>query len=340
MASDEFDIIRRYFNSSALAFDVPELSLGIGDDCALLDIAAGTQLAVSMDMLQEGVHFLAGADPYLLGKRTLLVNLSDLAAMGARPVCFTLALSLPALDHDWLQAFSAGLAEVAHAHACALVGGDITASHPKHSIKTFCVQVHGALPQGEALLRSAARPGQGVYVTGSLGDAAAGLDVLREASGRPLSAQSRAALIEAFYVPQSRVLAGQVLRGMASACIDLSDGLASDLQHILLASGVGAQIELTALPMSTAFCEAVTESQRVHLALSGGDDYELCFTMDPLYEEQMQQELARLGVPVSCIGEIVDGEGIQCLQQGRVVDVKASGYKHFSTERSVAQEAV
>jgi len=328
LASDEFDIIQRYFNSKALAFPVPELALGIGDDCALLELAPHSRLAMSMDLLQEGVHFLTDSDPYLLGKRTLLVNLSDLAAMGARPVCFTLGLSLPTCDEQWLQAFSQGLAEVAQANGCALVGGDLTSSGM--AIKTICVQVHGVLPKNEAMLRSGAKVGDNIYVTGTLGDAAAGLAVLQGSVKASLSAKDKAALIDAFYVPESRVTAGQLLRPLASSCIDLSDGLASDLQHILKASAVGAQIELTALPVSSAFKEATPEGQWFDLALGGGDDYELCFTLAPELKDSMEAVFSQHGIAVQCIGSIRQGSGIDWLREGQITTLSVRGYNHFA----------
>lgn len=329
MASDEFDIINRYFKAAELAFPIPELGLGIGDDCALLRPAAGMQIALSMDILQEGVHFFPNADPYLLGKRTLLVNLSDLAAMGARPLCFTLGLCLPKVDEQWLEGFSKGLAEVARAHLCPLIGGDLSASSPKHGSKTLCVQVHGELPEGAGLRRSGAQPGDLVFVTGSLGDAAAGLQVLRSACKESLSEVHRSALIDAFFVPESRVAAGQVLRAYATSCIDLSDGLASDLGHILRASAVGALIDLDTLPLSAAIRAAQESAAQRTLAISGGDDYELCFTVRPEHETAMRAALEAIDVPVTKIGAITVGTRIQWRELGEPIQLEVSGYKHF-----------
>lgn len=335
MASDEFEIIRRHFNSSALAFPVPEVPLGIGDDCALLTPRPGTQLAISMDMLQEGVHFLPDSDPFLLGQRTLLVNLSDLAAMGARPVCFTLALSLPCHDEVWLTQFSAGLAAVAAAHHCPLVGGDLTASAPASAAKpgalTLCVQVHGELPAGAGLRRSAARVGDGLYVTGTLGDAAAGLCVLRDGAWPALSAAHRDFLVQAFHLPESRVEAGVALRALAGAAIDLSDGLASDLAHILRASGVAARVDLDALPLSAALRAAASPQEQVALALGGGDDYELCFTLPAQHVAAMQAAMDALQTPVQRIGEIVAGSGVQWWRGGARQMLDVQGYNHFAS---------
>lgn len=333
MASDEFDIIRRHFNRSELAFAVPGVPLAIGDDCALLRPSPGCELAVSMDMLVEGVHFLSDCDPFQLGQRTLLVNLSDLAAMGARPLCFTLALSLPRNDASWLERFSAGLARVAAEHHCPLVGGDLTASAPTVAGRVgplcLCVQVHGEVPSGAALRRSGARVGDAICVTGSLGDAAAGLRILRDGAWPELGTPLRERLLQAFHAPQSRVTAGMALRDMASAAIDLSDGLASDLGHILQASGVGALVEVDELPLSEALRAAVAPEQRPGLALGGGDDYELCFTVPPQHLSAVQERLAALGTPVRRIGEIVAGSGVQWRRAGVPMALKVRGYNHF-----------
>ena len=329
MASDEFDIIQRYFNASALAFSVPELRLGIGDDCALLEMPPHSRLAMSMDLLQEGVHFPPDADPFLLGKRTLLVNLSDLAAMGARPVCFTLGLSLPSCNEQWLQRFSEGLAQVAQAHHCALVGGDLTASNPQMPSISICVQVHGELPKDEALCRNGAGVGDKIYVTGTLGDAAAGLAVLQNRSPESLSDAAKATLLRAFYEPESRIEAGQMLRAFATSCIDVSDGLASDLLHILKASGVGARIDVSTVPMSAAFCQAIEKEQRVDLALGGGDDYELCFTVPSELEAAMLQAAAQKNIAVTCIGDIRQGSDVSWTNAGQDAALNVRGYNHF-----------
>lgn len=332
MAADEFDIIRRHFNRSALAFATPTIVLGIGDDCALLAPTPDTELAVSMDMLQEGVHFLPQTDPFLLGQRTLLVNLSDLAAMGAKPVCFTLALSLPAVDEFWLEQFSAGLAIVAGLHNCPLVGGDMISSQAGNAVISLCVQVHGELPVGKAIRRSGARPGDLIYVSGTLGDAAAGLQILQQVSQaeHPRTAEQQI-LLDAFFQPESRVNLGLALRDIATASIDVSDGLASDLGHVLLASGVAAVIDLESLPLSNAFCALIPASQRLALALGGGDDYELCFTVAPAQRDDLERCLLALAVPVVCIGVIAAGNGIRWQRRGSDVALDVSGYNHFAT---------
>ncbi len=334
MASDEFEIIRRHFNRSGLAFAVPEVPLAIGDDCALLALRPGTQLAVSMDMLQEGVHFLPDSDPFLLGQRTLLVNLSDLAAMGARPVCFTLALSLPRHDEAWLSQFSAGLAAVAVAHHCPLVGGDLTASAADSAGRpgalTLCVQVHGEVPAGSGLRRSGAQAGDGIYVTGTLGDAAAGLRVLRDGAWPTLDPDLRETLVRAFHLPESRVEAGLALRDIATAAIDLSDGLASDLVHVLSASRAAARIDLDTLPLSAALCAAAGLDERTQLALGGGDDYELCFTVPSERELDMLALMSDLHTPVCRIGEVLTGSGVQWWRGGAQQTLSVTGYNHFA----------
>jgi thiamine-monophosphate kinase len=312
VASDEFDIIRRHFNRSELAFAARGVALAIGDDCALLQPSPGCELAVSMDMLVEGVHFLSDCDPFQLGQRTLLVNLSDLAAMGARPVCFTLALSLPRNDAQWLARFSAGTTAGRAGPLC------------------LCVQVHGEVPAGAALRRSGARVGDAICVTGTLGDAAAGLRILRDAAWPALATPLREALVQSFQTPESRVAAGTALRGVASAAIDLSDGLASDLGHVLRASGVGARVDVASLPLSAALCAAVGPEQRLALALGGGDDYELCFTVPPQLLQTAQARLAALGTAVHRIGEIVAGSQLQWWREGRELALSVRGYNHFA----------
>ncbi|MES3008000.1 MAG: thiamine-phosphate kinase [Pseudomonadota bacterium] len=333
MASDEFDIIRRYFQRSELAFAAPGVALGIGDDAALLRVGPGQELVMSMDLLQEGVHFLADSDPYLLGQRVLLVNLSDLAAMGAQPVCFTLALSLPHADPHWLERFSAGLGVVASAHACPLVGGDTTACHPDRGALTVCIQVHGRVSQGAALLRSGAQEGDMIYVTGTLGDAAAGLMLLQgKADDQRATPAQRQALIDAFHLPESRVRAALQLRQQASAAIDISDGLASDLGHIARASGLGAVVNVDALPLSHAFRALIPEEERLALALGGGDDYELCFTVPSDHTEMLEQQMREAGTPVACIGHMVAGQGVRWQRDGETVDLSVRGYNHFPAD--------
>lgn len=338
MASDEFDIIRRHFDQKGLAFPKSGVVLGIGDDCALLTPDPSQQLAVSMDLLQEGVHFLPDADPFLLGQRTLLVNLSDLAAMGAEPLCFTLGLSLPKADENWLERFSAGLAVVAQAHDCPLVGGDLTAAHPERGALTLCVQVHGLRPPDAGMTRGGAKVGDQVYVTGTLGDAAAGLAVLQGSAPKDFPVSHAETLIAAFYQPESRVVFGMALRGLATAAIDISDGLASDLGHILRASAVGAAINTEVLPMSDAFRAMVSETARLSLALGGGDDYELCFTVPQARVQELELRLLATGTSATCIGRIESGNSsVRWLRSGEEIALEVQGYNHFASQHT-AQE--
>lgn len=330
VALDEFDIIRKYFASSELAFGANEVVLGVGDDCALIAPRENELLAVSMDMLVEGVHFLEDADPFLLGQRTMLVNLSDLAAMGAEPLCFTLALSLPNADERWLAQFSAGLAVVAQANNCPLVGGDMTASDPDRGGRTLCVQVHGSVPHGMGLTRSGAKVGDLVYVTGTLGDAAAGLRFLRDGMGdKPLTEECQQYLCSAFYQPESRIEVGIALRDIATSAIDLSDGLASDLRHILGASRVGASVNVASLPLSQALRAFIPQDEWTSLALSGGDDYELCFTLPQAREALALDVLAELDVAAHCIGKIESEPGMRWLEGEESINLSVEGYKHF-----------
>jgi thiamine-monophosphate kinase len=333
VALKEFELIRQYFANDKLAFRAPGVVLGPGDDAAILAVPAGQQLVMSMDTLNESVHFLPDADPYLLGQRCLRVNLSDLAAMGADPLAFTLAISLPTASPAWLAAFSAGLAEVAAEARCPLIGGDTT-----RGPLSVTIQVHGTVPAGLAVLRSGANTGDRIYVTGTLGDAAAALwwqlsDARLALTG--LNQTEQLQLTEAFYQPELRLAAGRALRGCASAALDLSDGLASDLGHILAAScctgvPVGADIWLDTLPLSPLFRRLVPAEQQVQLALGGGDDYELCFCVADHRAAELEAALAALQVPCTQIGRITATGGIFLLEKsGRRIHLTSSGYQHF-----------
>ncbi|MBL4820428.1 MAG: thiamine-phosphate kinase [Gammaproteobacteria bacterium] len=341
MAQLEFEIIEHYFKDSGLCFESAGVDLGIGDDCALISVDPQQQLAMSMDLLQEGVHFPKNAIPELIAQRALAVNLSDLAAMGAEPLCFTLGLSLPDAEPAWLEAFSQGLLKSATRYGCPLVGGDLIRGNLH-----LAIQVQGQIPRGQATLRSGARPGHLVYVTGCLGDGAAALalfDVydsvdppksdLNVLNRTKLSAKHRDYFINAFYRPVARIDVGIALRGIATAAIDISDGLLSDIGHVARASGVGVEIDVGQLPFSDSFEACVNESCRQDMALSGGDDYELCFTVAPEQCAQVEDALAKLDVPVTRVGEIVTGDHIICLDSlGEAVQVDYHGYSHFSEE--------
>lgn len=316
MPLSEFDLIQRYFFRSSS--ESANLALGIGDDCALLDPPAGQQLAITTDTLVEGVHFLPDTDAQSLGYKSLAVNLSDLAAMGAAPRWFTLALTLPKVDEDWLAAFSRGLFELADQFSVCLIGGDTTQGPLSISITAM-----GTVPQGDAINRSGARPGDGIYVSGCLGLAGLGL----QRAQRDQDADSEA--LRAFLKPEPRVELGLALRGLATACIDLSDGLASDLRHILTASSVGATIDGDALPaLQPSAADATVDP--VELALTAGDDYELCFTLPAAVTVGQLAQLRTLGVPVTRIGTIESEPGLRLKQaDGSVVPLKSRGYEHF-----------
>ena len=315
----EFDLIRRYFTrptSGAL--------LGIGDDAALLRVSEGKVLAVSTDMLVSGTHFLPDADPFLLGHKALAVNLSDMAAMGATPRWATLAIALPDADEAWLEKFSAGFFALAQKYGVELVGGDTT-----RGPLNLCVTIMGEVPQGKALLRSGAQAGDEVWVSGRLGDAALALVHLQRRI--TLSELEFKACASALHQPQPRVALGLALSGIAHSAIDVSDGLLADLGHILDASQVGVQLEFTAMPVSPAMRGYIGSSEIARqCVLSGGDDYELCFTAPPFRHDDVLHIGARLGLPLTCIGGIVAGQG--CIvhdANGDPLDIGAGGYDHF-----------
>ncbi len=316
MALGEFDLIARYFSDLGQA---PGVVLGVGDDCALLEVPTGQQLAVSLDTLVEGVHFPADADPEAVGWRALAVNLSDLAAMGATPAWLTLGLTLPEADPEWLEGFSRGLAELARHAGVQLVGGDTT-----RGPRCLSLQVHGWVPAGQALRRDGARPGDLIYVTGTLGDSAAGLAQWQNQRPDP-----DPWLAQRFMRPEPRLAWGQRLRGLASAAIDLSDGLVSDLGHILQRSGVAARVERERLPLSRPLREAVAYEQALTWALSGGEDFELCFTLPPERRKALEA-LGKLdGVGCTCIGVIDAGDGLRVLDAAGAPCETLAGYRHF-----------
>ncbi len=316
----EFDLIDRFFRRP-----VQRSPLGIGDDCALLAPAPGMQLAVSTDMLVEGRHFLPTVDPQRLGHKCMAVNLSDLAACGATPLAFTLALSLPQASVDWLDPFSRGLLELADAHGCELVGGDTT-----RGPLTVGITIFGEVPAGGALLRGGAQAGDDIYVSGTLGDARLALEVFRGSLSVPQAVFDMArARMEC---PTPRVALGQALRGVATAAIDISDGLAGDLGHILRQSGVGATLQAAALTGLLAAGDTVSERQRLTLALGGGDDYELAFTAPPAAREAVAQAGTRASTRITRIGQVDARAGLRVVDaQGRPVEASVRGFDHFST---------
>jgi thiamine-monophosphate kinase len=332
MSQTEFQIIQQHFADSEAAFSRPEIVRGIGDDAATLRIAPDQILSFSMDVLVADVHFPATADPELIANRALAVNLSDLAAVGAEPLCFTLGLTLPLVNEHWLAAFSQGLVPLARQYNCPLVGGDLS-----RGPLNIAIQVQG---QGEAVIgRDGARDGDLIYVSACLGDsvlalASFGLDTHLgtdfKIDSATLSDQDRAYLNEAYYRPQPRIEFGRQLLNVASAAIDISDGLLGDLGHICNASAVGADLDLTALPLSDCLASHLPEALQQQAALLGGDDYELCVTVAPENAKQLEAIAGGLGLQLSRIGTIRDGYGINCRDsKGQLQEFDASAYQHF-----------
>ena len=334
----EFEIIRRYFATTSLSFARDGIELGIGDDAALIEVPPDKQLAMSMDVLVAGVHFPIDADPSLIAHRALAVNLSDMAAMAAEPYCFTLGLVLPHSDEAWLEKFSAGFEQLAQRYACPLVGGD-TSSGPL----SISIQVQGLVNKGRALLRSTAQLGDKVYVSGTLGDAAIALPTLgldshlgSEFTLRVIepSESYRIFFRDAYYKPQPQIELAANAGHLFSSCIDISDGLQGDLQHILDRSGLGASITLDAIPYSDPALACMTSVNRLRAALFGGDDYELCFTAASSDCAELEREARKLGVRISCIGELVAGDGIRYRgADGSEVEIPADAYQHFKSYR-------
>jgi thiamine-monophosphate kinase len=314
----EWTLIERYFACRTSRHALTRL--GIGDDCALLAVPDGHELAVTTDTLVEGVHFLPDVRPDDLGYKSLAVNLSDLAAMGAEPVAVMLALTLPRADAAWLEDFAAGFFDLAGQHGVELIGGDTT----RGPLTIITVQALGIAPQGAALRRAGARPGDDVFLTGRLGEAGLGLAILQ---GK--SSLRDAAALRHLLRPEPRVAAGLALRGLASACIDVSDGLAADLGHLLAASGVGACLEWEALPLPQILRQEAQAGGDWRFPLECGDDYELCFTAPAGNAARIEQALAALDCPLSRIGRIESEPGLRILRQGRRIDLELQGYRHF-----------
>ena len=322
----EFELIDRYFKRPAR-----RAALGVGDDCALLAPAPGMQLAVSSDMLIEGRHFLSTVDPFKLGHKALAVNLSDLAACGARPLAFTLALALPQAIDAWLEGFSRGLFALADAHRCELVGGDTT-----RGPLAICITVFGEVPPGQALLRSGAQAGDDLFVSGTLGDARLALEVFRGTRSLPQAAFDAAR--ERMEQPTPRLALGMALRGVASAAADVSDGLLGDLGHILKASGVGACIDTSAAINLIANKDHLTlgsgqfDSEfALECVLAGGDDYELVFTAPVAARNQVKAAAVQAQTPVTRIGCIEAAPGLRLVDgAGQPVSGRFASFDHFS----------
>jgi thiamine-monophosphate kinase len=318
---DEFELIRRYFVREG---DAHGVLVGIGDDGAVLSPSPGRALVSVVDTLVDGVHWPAELPPADVGFRAIAVNVSDIAAMGGRPRWMTLALTLADADERWLGEFAGGLFEAAEQYEAALVGGDVT----RGSQTVVSVQVTGEVDPRHVLTRSGASAGDGLYVTGTTGDAAAGLELLRTRHGE--SEADRQFLIARFARPRVPLDFAVSLARIASAAIDVSDGLYADAGKLLAASGAGGSIETTALPMSGALTRLCPEPERLRHALSGGDDYELCFTADPAVEAEIFETGERHGVRVTRIGRVADGGRLACLRNGAEIEFADAGYRHFA----------
>ena len=316
----EFDLITRYFVRAHPPS--ARVVLGIGDDCALLAPSPGMHMAISTDMLVEGRHFLPNADARQLGHKCLAVNLSDLAAMGAQPLGFTLALALPDARHEWLAPFSEGLFALADAHACELIGGDTTKGP-----LTVCITVFGELPPAQALRRDAAQAGDDIWISGTLGDARLALAALR--NELPLDPATLASAAIRMHAPTPRVALGVALRGIAHAAIDISDGLVGDLSHILTRSGVGATLDADALPPGLMLARQPVALRRTFM-LTGGDDYELCFTAPTARREAVLNAAKSAATPVKRVGTIDAAPGLRIVDaHGAALNLTLSSFDHF-----------
>lgn len=319
MPLGEFDVIARYFSRSSQRRDV---LLGVGDDAALLLPPAGQALVAATDTLVEGRHFLPGTPAAAIGHQALAVNLSDLAAMGAEPAWGLLSLSMPEADEAWLEEFASGLYTLAEAHGVALVGGDTVAGP-----RVVTIEVLGFVPPEAALRRSGARPGDLVYVSGTPGEAAAGLALLQSGTSGFESSDRR---VRRFLHAEPRLALGRALRGRATAAIDVSDGLLGDLRKLAAASGVGVRLDLDRLPIPPVLAAHYPRGQCEHYVLQGGDDYELLFTLHPTQAAALEALRDEAGVALHAIGAIVAGSGVTCMRAGRIEPVAGRGHDHFA----------
>ncbi len=320
-ALSEFDVIDRYFRRPAKS-----AILGVGDDAALVSPARGCELAISVDMLVEGRHFDAGVDPESLGHKTLAVNLSDMAAMAAKPRWALLAGALPRADAAWLESFARGFFALADVHGVELIGGDTT-----RGPLNLCVTILGEIPAGSALRRAGARPGDSIWVTGRLGDAA--LALAHRRGDVKLDKDELEASLRALMRPEPRVDFALRLRGVATSAIDVSDGLAGDLQHLLRASGVGARIDIASLPRSAALERLLGGGARraaLQCLLAGGDDYELCFTAAPENDRAIAERARATGVSAARIGTIIEGSGLILRDERGIALSPPPGFDHFA----------
>ncbi|GAC24025.1 thiamine-phosphate kinase [Paraglaciecola mesophila] len=328
----EFSLIDTYFRD--VSFQRKDVLLGIGDDCAITQIPAGQALATTTDTLVSGVHFLPDADPKAIAQKAIAVNLSDLAAMGAEPAWLSLSLSLPNVDEQWLKAFSEGFKELTEYYSVQLIGGD-TVQGPL----AITITAQGFVAADQALKRSGAKPGDFVYVTGSLGDAGLGLDILLN-HAEVQSTEHSEFLLRRLHYPTPRVFAGTSLRRVASACIDISDGLLADIKHILNASQCGACLQLDKLPLSKAMLESVDRDAAFHYALSSGDDYELLFTVSEEQKNNVERVLACSNVPATCIGQINGAVGkIDLKHNDESYAYSQTGFEHFNSAELTKEQS-
>ncbi|TMO00071.1 thiamine-phosphate kinase [Pseudoalteromonas sp. S558] len=322
----EFELINRYFKGRGITRR--DVNLGIGDDCALVTVPPNCQLAITTDTLVAGVHFFDDISPRALGHRALAVNLSDLAAMGAEPTWVSVALTLPSIDRQWVEEFTEGMHEIAEYFNVQIIGGDTT-----QGPLTITICAKGTVPEGKALRRSGAKVGDWIYVTGPLGDA--GLAIESRKQGLEIESEHLKYVNKRFDYPTPRVAAGQVLRGLASSAIDVSDGLLADLSHILDMSQVSAVVNIDKIPTSDAMKSSLDFDQQLPFILSYGDDYELLFTVPDSNKGMLDLKLRQYGVNATCIGQIKSGDGqIELLHKGEKFDFKQHGFEHFAKEQT------
>ena len=321
----EFELIKRYFTEQIVKRK--DVLIGIGDDCAILTPPENYHIAVTTDTLVAGVHFPQDTTPRAIGHKAIAVNLSDLAAMGAEPTWVSLAITLPSVDEMWINEFCAGIFELCEFYNVQLIGGDTT-----QGPLSITITAQGIVPAESQLTRCGARPGDWIYVTGEIGDAALALKSKLE--GLQIESVFQEQVQQRLDCPKPRVLAGQTLRKYASAAIDISDGLLSDLQHICDASNVGANIVLEDLPLSNAMIETLGQDKAIELATVGGDDYELLFTVSEDNKVGMETAIANIGVDVTCIGQLNGSHKITTTLNSKPIHINANGYQHFNSDEN------
>ncbi len=322
MAGSEFEIIRRYFARFGARRDW--LAVGIGDDAAVISPPTGLQQLIAIDTLNAGIHFPLTTSATDIGYKALAVNISDIASMGGEPQWFTLAISLPSEDDAWLADFCAGMSQLVEQYQLTLIGGDTT-----HGPLSVTIQITGHVPVGKAILRSGAKADDDIYVTGHLGNAAAGLLVTE--NKLQTNVESQAEFLRSLNRPVPRVAVGQQLREIASACIDISDGLAADLGHILTASHAGAEVNLNAIPVSKNLRQqTLSKEQMQQLTLFGGDDYELCFTANITMREHIARVSELENIPITRIGRITSEPGLIAIEDDTKISLPYKGYDHFA----------